>query len=167
MTYGLNITSSEDRFLRTAVKSVEASTFNKGSGSRRIGISNITHIFDTFCSLFLTYRNGGFITMLTQLRDYLRPKDQRSSPPLCTTKERCFSWMSVKQMSSGLCQRTGTWTDVEGLPLLFGIHLSLEQVSLNENRFDEAHFRIQQAKLHTLDDTYRVGRAALLQAMIW
>ena len=58
-------------------------------------ISNRTDIFDQFCVLSLTYRNGGFITMLAPLRYYFSPKNPKSSTLLCGIKECYFIRMSV------------------------------------------------------------------------
>ena len=76
-------------------------------------ISNTTDIFDGFCILSLTYRSNGFVTMLAPLRDYLCPKDPKSSSLLCTTKECYFTRVSVKISSIGPNFRESRWITSE------------------------------------------------------
>jgi len=58
-------------------------------------ISNRADVFDKFCTLSLTHRTDGFITMLAPLRDYLSPEDPKTSPLLCVAKEQYFTRMSI------------------------------------------------------------------------
>ena len=51
--------------------------------------------FDKFCTLSLTYRNDGFITMLAPIQDYLYPRDPKSSSFLCATKDHYITRLSL------------------------------------------------------------------------
>ena len=78
-------------------------------------ISDRITIFDKFCILSLTYRSNGFVTMLAPLRDYLRPKDPKSSSILRAVKERYFSRMSADLDQDGPGYAKGRWIISEDL----------------------------------------------------
>ena len=87
-------------------------------------ISDRTDIFDKFCILSLTYRNNGFVTMLAPLRDYLSPKDPKSSSLLCTVKELYFACLSINLDPNGPYFGEARWivsedTNVEHLLDIF------------------------------------------------
>jgi tetratricopeptide (TPR) repeat protein len=50
---------------------------------------------------------------------------------------------------------------------LFWIHISLVQLFRNNDKLDDAHAHIKQAKEHTLDNKYFLGRAMEEHAWIW
>ena len=58
-------------------------------------ISDRRTIFDKFCLLSLAYRTNNLVTMLAPIRDYLYPRDPKSSPLLCAAKDRYFARLSA------------------------------------------------------------------------
>jgi len=76
-------------------------------------VPNIENIFDKFCVLSLTYRSNGFATMLAPLRGHLCPKDPRSSPLLCATKEHYFNRLSVGTGASRPSREQTRWITSE------------------------------------------------------
>jgi len=50
---------------------------------------------------------------------------------------------------------------------LFWVHYALTQLFFEEDRFDDAHTHIENAKSHTASGTYNLGRAMELQAHLW
>jgi tetratricopeptide (TPR) repeat protein len=72
-------------------------------------ISNRKNLFNLFHVLSLTYRSSGFVTMLPPIRDYLGPQDPRSSPLLCTTRDRYFNRLSVDANPDSPGPGEGRW----------------------------------------------------------
>ena len=74
--------------------------FPQGVGENNLdwlfpSLPNGKNTFDKFCVLSLTYRSNGFVTMLAPIRDHLGPRDPRSSPLLCATRDNYFTRLSV------------------------------------------------------------------------
>jgi len=51
--------------------------------------------------------------------------------------------------------------------LSFWIHYVMAILFCDEDRFDDAHAHVEQAKSHTVNDPYKMGRAMGLQAWVW
>jgi hypothetical protein len=83
------------------------------------------NILDKFCLLSLTYRNNGFITMLAPIRDYLSPKDPKSSPLLRATKDRYFSRLSVDVAPGGPGFGEARWIVLEDINVEHLLDVSL------------------------------------------
>jgi tetratricopeptide (TPR) repeat protein len=92
-------------------------------------ISNRKNIFDKFCALSLTYRGGGFITMLAPIRDHLRPQDPLSSPILCTTRDKYFNRLSVEVYPGKPGFEEARWIMLEDVNVehLLDVSTSLDQ----------------------------------------
>jgi tetratricopeptide (TPR) repeat protein len=76
-------------------------------------ISDVQTSFDKFCVLSLAYRSNGFVRMLAPIRDYLGPRDPRSSPLLCATRGQYFSRLSVHLGPSRPGFEEARWVELE------------------------------------------------------
>ena len=91
-------------------------------------ISNRKKIFDKLCSLSLTYRSDGFITMLAPIRDYLHPQDPKSSTLLCAVKDCYFTRLSVDPSRSQPELGDAQWVQSEDMNIecLLGVFTSID-----------------------------------------
>ena len=76
-------------------------------------IPDVTSIIDKFCILSLTHQSGRFITMFAPLRDYLSPKDPKSSSLPCAAKECYFTRMSANARLDGSNLGESRWITSE------------------------------------------------------
>jgi tetratricopeptide (TPR) repeat protein len=92
-------------------------------------ISNRKKIFDEFCVLSLTFRSNGFVTLLAPIRDHLTPQDPRSSPLLCTTRDRYFTRLSAGVDPSGPEFEEARWVVLEDVNVehLLDVFISIDQ----------------------------------------
>jgi tetratricopeptide (TPR) repeat protein len=92
-------------------------------------ISNRNMVFDKFCALSLTHRSNGFITMLAPIRDYLGPRDPRSSPLLCATRDHYFKRLSVHVQPSNPGFEEARWIVLEDVNVehLLDVFTSIDQ----------------------------------------
>jgi len=110
--------------------------FPQGVNEGNIGwlfptISGGPNMFDKFCTLSLTYRSNGFVTMLAPLRDHFRPKDPGSSPLLGTTKECYFTRLSVNVGPDEPGFEESQWITSEDVNVehLLGVFTSIDENS--------------------------------------
>ena len=91
-------------------------------------ISDRQNIFDKFCTLSLTYRTNGFITMLAPLRDHLCPKDPASSLLLGATKEHYFFRLSayIKPGNPGFLESRWIISEDVNIEHLLDVFISID-----------------------------------------
>ena len=61
----------------------------------------------------------------------------------------------------------GIASSINPVDQLFWVHFSLARLLSVEGRFDDARAHIESAKLHTVNDAYRLARVSWLQAWFW
>ena len=138
-------------------------------------IPNGVNIIDKFCTLSLTYQSNGFITMLAPLRDYLSPKNPKSSALLCTTMERYFARLSVEVDPDKPNFRKARWITLEDVNVE---HLLDVFITIGENSDDiweacigfmehlywhKSRLTILKTKIESLPDDHRHKTKCLLQ----
>ena len=103
--------------------------------------------------------------------DLLSDKGEQSQFPIC----ECYRVLGQICHSKGETEKaikhfetaigiasTFNWHDH-----LFWNNYSLAELFFSEDRFDDAHARIERAKSHAVNDSYNLGRAMELQAGFW
>ena len=138
-------------------------------------VPNGTSVVDKFCILSLTYRSDGFVTMLAPLRDYLSPKDPKSSPLLCATKKRYFTRVSVHVHPDKPNFREGRWIVSEDVNVehLLDVFTTIDEVSddiwracngfMSHLYWHKTRLTILKPKIERLPDDHRYKPGCLQQ----
>ena len=94
-------------------------------------VSNRADIFGSFCTLSLTRRSNGYITILAPLREYLRPKDLGSSELLCATKQCYFTRLAANIPPAPPGLEKGQWITSEDVNVehLLDIFTTIDETS--------------------------------------
>ena len=102
-------------------------------------IPDAPRMLDEFCTLSLTYRNDGFVTMLAPLRDHLRPQDPTSSPLLSTTGECYFTRLLAGDIGpSNLGLEDARWITSEDVNIehLLDVFTAIDGISTSTEVWD-------------------------------
>ena len=111
-------------------------------------IPNRRKMVDKFCLLSLTHRSNGFITMLAPIREYLRPRDPKSSPLLCATKDRYFNrlFIDFRPDKPGFAEARWIRSEDVNVEHLLDVFTSID--SSSDSIWDACFFFMRHLRLH-------------------
>ena len=128
-----------------------------------------------FCVLSLTFRSDNSVVVLAPIRDYLRPKDLKSSPLLCTAKDQYFSRSEVciNPPEPGFAEARWTASEDVNIEHLFDVFTSVDMKSdvvwdicanfLRHLYWDKARHTVLGRKIEGLPDDHRSKPAGLME----
>jgi tetratricopeptide (TPR) repeat protein len=140
--------------------------------------SNVQVSFDKFCVLSLTHRSNGFVRMLAPIRDYLGPRDPRSSPLLCATRDQYFTRLSVDVGPSMPGFEEARWVVLEDVNVehLLDVFTSIDPHGdevwaacyhfMEHLRWYKPRQTILRSKIEALSDTHRL-KPRCLSELSW
>ena len=101
--------------------------------------------------------------------DLLADEDERPATCACyrTLAKICRSKGEMEKATSHFETALGIASRFNDQFQQFWIHCSLAELFFGENKFDEAHARVELAKSHATNDPYSLGRAMELEAEFW
>ena len=140
-------------------------------------IADRMDIINVFCILSLTSRSNGFITMLAPLRDYLAPRDPRTSSLLCMAKDRYFGRLRasgyLKPDKPGFGESQWITSEDVNVEHLLDVFTSLDENSddiwdacakfINHLYWHKPRSTVLRPKIEGLSDDHRSKLQCLLQ----